>query len=212
MKKILSYILIVAGILFIAYPSINEYMGVRKQAELLENMNVAYEEVDENVMNEEYEVKVSFEVLYPIDDYDIAGISKTMNIPAIDLTVPIVDGISDENLHIAPARFETSKRPGEMGNFAVAGHRYYTYGRDFNRLDEIAVGDEIEVIVGINAYTYTVTEVFVVEPEEIWVLDDVPGMRTITLVTCTPIRVATHRLIVRGELTAYQKTENRTEK
>jgi len=212
MKKILSYILIIAGIMFIAYPSINEYMGVKKQAELLENMNATYEEAEEIATEEEHEVHVSFEVLYPIDDYDIEGISKIMKIPKIDLTVPIVDGISDENLHIAPARFETSKRPGEMGNFAVAGHRYYTYGRDFNRLDEVAVGDKIETIVGKNSYTYTVTEVFVVEPEEIWVLDDVPGMRTITLVTCTPIRVASHRLIVRGELTDYKKTENRTEK
>ena len=215
MKKKLSWLLVIAGILLIAYPSINEYMEVRQQAGLLEEMNDTYEEAEEAAIEEDeedHEVEVSFEVLYPIDDYDKEGISKIMKIPSIDLTVPIVDGISDANLKIAPARFETSKRPGEMGNFAVAGHRYYTYGRDFNRLGEVAVGDQIEVLVGANSYTYTVSEVFVVEPEEIWVLDDVPGMRTITLVTCTPIRVATHRLIVRGELKGYKKTEIRTEK
>gem|GEM_PF-320261 len=210
MNKKLAWLFVVAGIMLIAYPSIKEYMEVRDQAGLLEEMNDTYEEAEESAIEEDHEVEVSFEVLYPVDDYDKESISKIMKIPSIDLTVPIVDGISDANLKIAPARFETSKRPGEMGNFAVAGHRYYTYGRDFNRLGEVAVGDKIEIIVGTNSYIYTVTEVFVVKPEEIWVLDDVPGMRTITLVTCTPIGVATHRLIVRGELTEYKKTETRT--
>lgn len=216
MKKTLSYILILAGLALIAYPSINEYIGIRRQAALLENMNASYEEaaaVPEETPAEPAEepVEVSYEVVYPVEDYDREDAAKILNIPGIDLSVPIVEGISDANLKIAPARFETTRRPGEMGNFAVAGHRYYTYGRDFNRLGEVAVGDVIEVLVGNNAYTYTVYEVFVVEPSEVWVLDDVPGMRTITLVTCTPIRVATHRLIVRGELTGYERVENRSE-
>lgn len=216
MKKTLSYILILAGLALIAYPSINEYMGIRRQAALLESMNASYEEAVEEApadpAEESKSVEVSYEVAYPVEDYDREDAAKILTISKIDLSVPIVEGISDANLKIAPARFENTKRPGEMGNFAVAGHRYYTYGRDFNRLDEVAVGDAIEVLVGNNAYTYTVYEVFVVEPSEVWVLDDVTGMRTITLVTCTPIRVATHRLIVRGELTGYERVENRSRK
>lgn len=213
MKKTLSYLLIAAGLLLIAYPSINEYLGIRKQAALLESMNASYEQaaVPEEISNQPEEVEVSFETVYPVEDYDREDMAKILSIPKIELTVPIVEGISDANLKIAPARFETTRRPGEMGNFALAGHRYYTYGRDFNRLDEVAVGDKIEVFVGPSLYTYTVYEVLVVEPSEVWVLDDIPGMRTITLVTCTPIRVSTHRLIVRGELTNYEKVEKRME-
>jgi len=211
MKKKMSWILVLVGLSIIAYPSVNKYTGIKKQAKLFEEMKVK----EETLANESAlrpDANFAFETVYPIDDYDIDGILKIIKIPAIDLTVPFVDGISDANLKIAPARFESSKKPGEMGNFALAGHRYYTYGRDFNRLGEIEVGDEIEIIVGINSYTYTVTEIFIVEPEDVWVLNDIDGMRIITLVTCTPIRIATHRLIIRGELTNYKRMENRKER
>ena len=83
MKKKLSWILVIAGIMLIAYPSINEYMEVRDQAALLEDMNETYQAAEQASIEEDHEVEVSFEVLYPIDDYDKEGISKIMNIPSI---------------------------------------------------------------------------------------------------------------------------------
>jgi sortase A len=61
------------------------------------------------------------------------------------------------------------------------------------------IGDEIRVKTTKGEFVYEVTDIFVVEPHEVWVLDPTPEA-TITLVTCTPIRVATHRLIVKGKL------------
>ncbi|MBS4537684.1 class D sortase [Clostridium sp. D2Q-11] len=123
-----------------------------------------------------------------------------LKIDKIDLYLPILNGATDSNLDISLSRMNHTAKPGEIGNFAVAGHRSYTYGRHFNRLDEMKVGNRIDVITPDGNFKYKVTETFVVKPEELWVLKGNDKDKLITLVTCTPIRTATHRLIVRGKL------------
>lgn len=86
-----------------------------------------------------------------------------------------------------------------MGNCAIAGHRNYSFGLCFNRLNEVAVGDEITITTKEKDYIYTVTETKVVEPEEISVLDQTKDTR-LTLITCTPIYIASHRLIIIAKL------------
>lgn len=134
--------------------------------------------------------------LLKIEGINVIGI---MEIPKIDLKVAIAEGTDKQTLKKAVGHFEGTAMPGEIGNFAVAGHRSYTYNEFFNRLDEMEIGDEIRVKTTKGEFVYEVTDIFVVEPHEVWVLDPTPEA-TITLVTCTPIRVATHRLIVKGKL------------
>lgn len=122
-----------------------------------------------------------------------------MVIPKINLTVAVAEGIDEETLKYAVGHFEGTAMPGERGNFAVAGHRSYTYSEYFNRADELHQGDEIIVRTKKGEFTYIVIEQRVVEPTEISVLNPTDDA-TITLVTCTPIRVATHRLIIKGRL------------
>ena len=122
-----------------------------------------------------------------------------MTIPKLDLKVCVAEGTDNEILKYAVGHFANTAMPGEKGNFSVAGHRSYTYGEYFNRLDELEIGDAITVKTKENEYTYTVYDIQVVLPEDISVLDSTDDA-TITLVTCTPIRVATHRLIVKGRL------------
>lgn len=123
-----------------------------------------------------------------------------IKIPAINLLMPVLKGMSDENLRYAAATFDNGVIPGGLGNYALAGHRSYTYGRMFNRLNELAPGHLIEITVKQDTFTYRVTESFVVNPEDTWVLKSDKSKSTITLVTCTPIRTATQRLIIKGEL------------
>lgn len=134
--------------------------------------------------------------LLEIEGIDVIGI---MEIPKIDLRVAVAEGTDKQTLKKAVGHFEGTAMPGEAGNFAVAGHRSYTYNEFFNRLDEMEIGDEIRVKTTKGEFVYEVTDIFVVEPHEVWVLDPTPEP-TITLVTCTPIRVATHRLIIKGKL------------
>ncbi len=121
-------------------------------------------------------------------------------IDKIDLKAPLAEGTDNKSIRYALGHFKDTAMPGETGNFAVAGHRSYTFGEYFNRLDELEKGDIIKVIYGGSTYNYEVDESFVVEPEQVEVLES-GDKAEITLVTCTPEWTATHRLIVKGHLT-----------
>ena len=122
-----------------------------------------------------------------------------ISIPKIDLNVVLSEGVDASVLKYAVGHFAGTPMPGDKGNFCVAGHRSYTYNEYFNRLDELDKGDKIIVTTMAGEFQYEVYESKVVEPEEISVLDNTED-EEITLVTCTPIRVATHRLIVKGKM------------
>jgi len=126
-----------------------------------------------------------------------------LSIPSIDLEVAVRQGVGSYSLRYSVGHYAPSVMPGDEGNCVIMGHRNYTYGQFFNRLDELDTGDTIILERGGVIYTYVVTEKFVVEPSETYVLDPTDGA-TLTLITCTPIRVATHRLIVRCALQSAQ--------
>lgn len=102
--------------------------------------------------------------------------------------------------------YEGTAMPGQVGNFAVAGHRT-TYGKPFNRIEELAVGDPLVVQTSRAWYVYRVTSVEIVAPSRGDVVAPVPGdpgatpeRRVITLTTCHPMFSARERYIVHGEL------------
>jgi sortase A len=127
------------------------------------------------------------------------GTIGIITIPKIEVNVALSEGTYAEVLKYAVGHFTGTPMPGDKGNFCVAGHRSYTYNQYFNRLDELDIGDLIMVTTMAGEFKYEVYESKVVKPEEISVLDNSEDSE-ITLVTCTPIRVATHRLIVKGKM------------
>jgi sortase A len=128
-----------------------------------------------------------------------------MAIPKINLKVAVVNGVDKKSLKYAVGHFKETAGIGEAGNCAIAGHRSYTFGQFFNRLDELKIGDEIDIKTKTGDYRYIVYEKKVVEPDDISVLNNTKDA-TITLVTCHPLRIATHRLIVKGRLQYGQKS------
>lgn len=87
---------------------------------------------------------------------------------------------------------------GVLGNCAIAGHRTTA----FRYLDKLSAGDSIVFKVNDTVFTYSVYDTFAVLPDETWVLSDIEGEDyTLTLITCTPYLVSSHRLIVRARLT-----------
>lgn len=121
----------------------------------------------------------------------------SLAIPSIGLEAPIREGDQRASLKDALGHLPgTAPIGSETGNCAIAGHRNYTFGRFFNRLNEVEEGDDVLVTSpeGVT-YTYEVTGIQVVDPEEISVADS-DGSGKLTLITCTPIYIATHRLIV----------------
>ena len=88
---------------------------------------------------------------------------------------------------------------GEEGNCVIAGHRNYNFGKYFNRLDEVEINDLIYLDTDRATYTYAVTDIKVVEPTDVEILEPVAGKEILTLYTCTPIYIATHRLVIIAE-------------
>ena len=89
--------------------------------------------------------------------------------------------------------------PGELGNFALAGHRLGN-GGPLMHVDQLAPGDEIWVTSGQVTWGYQVTELQIVKPHQVEVLDAVPGKRQLTMTTCHPMYQWHERLIVNAEL------------
>ncbi|WP_072910865.1 sortase [Pseudobutyrivibrio xylanivorans] len=121
-----------------------------------------------------------------------------LRIPAIDSENPVREGVSKGVLADSLGHEPGTAYIGEQGNCVIAGHRNYTFGKFFNRLDEVAVGDYIYVDTRSGSYTYVVKEIKIVEPTEKSILSPTEETR-LTLYTCTPIYVATHRLVIIAE-------------
>lgn len=129
---------------------------------------------------------------------EVVGI---LRIPVIKLENTILKGATKQNLDLAVATIEPTGIPGADGNFVIAGHNSRTYGRHFNRLAELKNGDELFVETEVGNYVYMVTDVYIVEAEDVWVLGDAIDGAEITLITCHyPKEGKTQRLIVKGIL------------
>ncbi|MCL2090980.1 MAG: class E sortase [Micrococcales bacterium] len=112
--------------------------------------------------------------------------------------------------------YEGTAMPGDVGNFALAGHRT-TYGKPFNRVAELQTGDALVVWTPETWYVYRVTSTQIVTPTQTEVVAPVPGQpgaaptqRLITLTTCHPMFSARQRYIVHGELDYWAPTSSGT--
>ncbi|MBT2679105.1 class D sortase [Bacillus sp. ISL-35] len=128
-----------------------------------------------------------------------SGMLGVIEIDKINLRLPILYGASQGNLGVGSGLLNGTSLPGAPGNSAIAAHRSRSYGRMFNRLDEIGTGDVVTVKGQNGTFQYKVYETLVVEPEDVSVLSGSKNEKTLTLITCTPIDTATHRLIVKAK-------------
>lgn len=125
-----------------------------------------------------------------------------------DYLRPISQGTSKAEVLdvLGIGHYEGSAMPGGIGNFAVAGHRV-TYGKPFNRIEELAVDDPLVVQTPDTWYVYRVTGTEVVSPAQVEVLAPVPGQpgvgateAVMTLTTCHPMYSARERYVVHAAL------------
>ncbi|NLV71399.1 MAG: class E sortase [Actinobacteria bacterium] len=126
-------------------------------------------------------------------------------IPSIGVDVVLLEGTSTSDLKEGPGHWEETPFPGQGGNFVVSGHRT-TYGAPFYKLNELQVGEEIDVVLPYVIARYQVTEVFVVYPDEVETVGQ-RGMEQISLAACHPIYSAKQRIVAKGDLTSFILTE-----
>jgi sortase A len=121
-------------------------------------------------------------------------------------TIPVVEGVDMPSLARGVGHYPKTADPGQVGNFAVAGHRA-TNGEPFAYLDRVRKGDLVIAETRTEWFTYVVDRTKIVSPTSVWVLDPVPGRPDttpveplMTLTTCNPRWASYQRLIVFGHL------------
>ena len=204
--KWVSLLLVVIGIGVLAFPSLeNQYME-KKQTKLVDQ----YEQhlsPDSQVATQSLEDVTDVFESEPQAATAAAPLPNemmgTLEIPSIELNLPILEGATEESLASAVGHLTGTPFIGQEGNASLAGHRGYSFGRLFNRLDELEKGDTILATTEEGPLQYEVTDVFLVKPEDVSVLEPFSKGSTITLITCHPIRNPTHRIIVQAELVKH---------
>ncbi len=136
------------------------------------------------------------------------GVMGYVDIPAIDVLLPIYHGTEGSVLQVAVGHIEWSSLPvGGIGTHSViSGHRGLPRARLFTDLDKLVVGDRFILQVLDETLTYEVDQILIVLPDELEALQIEEGQDYCTLVTCTPYGINTHRLLVRGHRIANDDT------
>lgn len=129
-----------------------------------------------------------------------SGIMGYIDIPKIDVKLPVYHGTDDAVLQIAIGHLVGTSLPvgGESSHCVVSGHRGLPSARLFTDIDKLVTGDTFTITVLNRTVTYQVDQIRVVEPTDLSDLQIEKGKDYCTLVTCTPYGINTHRLLVRG--------------
>lgn len=124
-----------------------------------------------------------------------------LKISKINLELPIYEGTEEETLQKGVGHIWGSSLPigGDSTHSLLAGHRGLLDAPLFTRLNELKIGDEFIILVHDKRLVYKVCEIRVIKPENTEGLGVQKGRDLVSLITCTPYGINTHRLIVTGE-------------
>ncbi len=147
----------------------------------------------------------SYESLLNLTD---SGIMGRIEIPKINVDLPIYHGTEDDVLSKGIGHFKPSSLPvgGKSTRSVLTGHRGLPSSKLFTRLDEMEEGDYFFIEVCNETLAYKVNEIIEIKPEELSQLQIEPDKDLVTLVTCTPYGINTHRLLVTGERVPYKES------
>ena len=128
------------------------------------------------------------------------GIMGYIEIPVIDVMLPIYHGTGESVLQIAVGHLDWTSLPvgGAGSHCVVSGHRGLPSARLFTDLDKLKVGDVFMLHVLNEILTYEIDQILIVEPQDTDPLLIEPGKDLCTMVTCTPYGINSHRMLVRG--------------
>ena len=132
---------------------------------------------------------------------DTEGLMARVKIPAINVDLPIYHGTSETVLEHGVGHLEGTALPvgGPSTHSVLTGHRGLATSELFTNLDRAAVGDTFTIEVFGDVLSYRVVETLVVDPADTESLLIQPGKDLLTLVTCTPLGINSHRILVTGE-------------
>lgn len=217
-SNIILILIFLVGLSVMLYPTVSDYINQKNQSRAV----ASYSEEVENLSDVDYQAYFD-----AADDYNrrlaetpdafyrpeqVSGYTDTLDvsgtgimgyitIPKIGVELPVYHGTSDGVLQVAAGHLEGSSLPvGGAGTHAViSAHRGLPSAKLFTNLDELEVGDTFTITVLDRVLTYEVDQISIVLPTETDLLQPVEGKDYVTLMTCTPYGINTHRLLVRGK-------------
>lgn len=216
-STLILIIVFLVGLSVMLYPTISNYLNSRTQSRAIAN----YDQILNKMDNSDYNALMSAAKYYngqirdtyaPLENYDVVngyetvlditgtGIMGYITIPKIKIELPIYHGTSSEVLNVAVGHVQGSSLPigGSGTHSIISAHRGLPSAKLFSDLDQLNIGDTFTITVLNEILTYSVDKITVVNPDETDSLQLVPGKDYVTLVTCTPYGINTHRLLVRG--------------
>lgn len=227
-KRISTRFLYIVGVLLCAFPLLSSiYTGVeqnnmlstyksevtatdtqtiKKQVELAHEYNEALFQISNSSVGDMNTDILSDESYNSILDITGKGIIGTIEIPKIDVNLPIYHGTDDDVLSNGIGHIQTSSFPvgGINTRTVVSGHRGLPNAKLFTRLDELVKNDLFYFKVGGETLAYKIYKIEVVKKDE---APDVIGIEEgkdlATMITCTPYGINTHRLIITGKRVPY---------
>ena len=223
-KNLLLIFIFVVGLGFILYPVISNFFMDCSHANLIEE----YDHIVEHLTAEEKEEMISdavcynenavSETLYTTDPFEGVGATGTENsgyydlmdvgeeiatieIPKLNIEYPIFHGTSDEVLQKGVGHLSNSSLPvgGDSTHAILAGHRGMSSAEMFLHLDQLEIGDHVFIHVLDDVLAYEVYAIDIVLPDDTSNLVIEKGRDLLTLVTCEPYMINTHRLLVKAE-------------
>ena len=135
------------------------------------------------------------------------GIMGRVSIPKISVDLPIYHGTGDKQLSFGSGHLYGTSLPvgGNNTHAVITGHRGMVQAQMFTRLDEIEENDLFYLNIFGETLAYKVNQIEVIEPDEVDKLNIQEGKDLVSLITCTPYGLNTHRLVVTGERVSYEK-------
>lgn len=231
MRKLIpvfSAVLILAGISLAAYPIVSNMLAKRNASEAIVDYSEQVESMDQEHIDaakeamRQYNEQLGHAVIREaagemkengtsyVDMIGAGEIIGYLTVPVIDLNLPIYYGTSNEVLEKGVGYIEETSFPlgGEGTHSVLTGHRGLPSAELFTRMGEVKEKDTFYLHILDEVLAYEVDQILVVDPDDTSELDIVEGKDYVTLVTCTPYSINTHRLLVRGHRIEYTGEES----
>ena len=234
LRRWVRLLLILVGVGILAYPSVSEYLSQRNSSRATASYDDAVLQM-ENARREELLAQAQAynrqlagsspaagsdataltpESYWDLLNVDATGMMGYLELPRLNTTIPIYHGTEEDVLQVGIGHLQTTSLPvgGPSTHAALSGHRGLPSRSLFTGLDQMEVGDHFYITILGQTLCYTVDQILTVLPHEMDALAIAPGEDYVTLITCTPYGINSHRLLVRGVRTAYDPQQRETER
>lgn len=225
--EIILSLIMFTGFCLILYPPVSDWWNSLHQTHVIASyvekvdgvseeerriMREAAEAYNERLANQRTEFDLTKEERTEYNalmDVTGTGVMGYIEIPVIDVDLPVYHGDNEAILQIAAGHIPGSSLPtGGAGTHSlITGHRGLPSATLFTDLDQLKEGDLFMLHVLGETLTYEVDRIMIVLPEEVDTLAIADGEDLCTLITCTPYGINTHRILVRGHRVANVRKE-----